>query len=249
MSEYGSRIISANGSRQVDNKRMIPQLIADVWCGSFPAYDWEAQDGWIYRGWNIQTPQVAIQRPHVMFFSLPKTQGEVYFNGASAIFRPGVYVEPPKLYYFALDYVSYGNERYGRRTWGPTGQLLYDSGNRHLTIDQVFTNLNHSMIWTGDHRVEMYLNGFGSPKGYIPESPAISTDQCELVARWGNKSEIGEATAKMFYRFSGNQLQSIFCRDTYDYVEGTTSRNPYNHVALPAQPRTVMVIDRLQHDV
>jgi hypothetical protein len=248
MSDYGTRLVSADGRRQVDNKHMVPQLIATSWCGDFPAYDALAQSGFWTRVWAVQRPQAVMNRPCIVFFSLPKAQNEVYYTGSRCIFKPGATPEPPTIYYFALDYVSYGNQRYGRRSLGPTGQLLYDSGNCHLSIDQMFTGLTHNMTWTTPE-AGFVLNGFGPPKGVIPDSPAICVDEAELYASWGNKSGIAQARARMFYRFLGDQLQSIFSRYEFTEDESIKNRTPYNHIVMPAQPRNVMVIDRYQHQL
>jgi hypothetical protein len=252
MSEYGSRIISAGGKRQVDHKRLVPQLIAQIWAGNYQSYDSPAQNGWWHRQWVIDIPQVALGRPYLLFFSLPKDTREVYYYGAPAgaacIFQPGAVVDPPMLYYFALDYVTYGPDRYGRRVWDASGRLLYDSGNRHLNLDQTFTGLNQNMGYS-NHEASMVLNGYGSPKGFIPTYPAISTDSCELHEEWGSKQEHGIARARMFYRFAGDQLQSIFCR--YEYtIDGLTFPAPFTRINRSnGINNTVMVIDRWQHDV
>jgi hypothetical protein len=254
MSDYGSRIVSASGGRQIDNKRMVPQLIAVLWAGDYPSFDSPAQGGWVYRQWNYPIPSAALNRPYVVFFSVPFNASETYYfgdpAGAGCIYSPGSYVEPPTIYYFALDYVSYGSERYGKRVWGPGGQLLYDSGNRHLNINQVFTGLNPDMAWSGREAV-MTLNGWGAPKGYMPQSPALSIDSRRLHEHWGDKSGTGEAKGRLFYRVVGNGgLQSIFCRYFYQFDPDTTSNAPYSGLwRSSGLNNAVMVLDRWQHDV
>jgi hypothetical protein len=249
MSEYGKRIISANGARQVDNKRMVPQLISVDNLAGWSYADTPVQDGWVYRIYQPPAAWVAYSRPCITFTSLPSTSREVYISGIELVYQAGVSVDHPVLYTFALDYVTYSSANYGRRAWNASGALIYDSGNPHLNIHQIFSGMSPDVSWT-DHEAGLTLNSYPSPLGSLPLSPAIYGDSYQVTDHWGDKTGRGSATGKLFYRFTGgNTLQSILCQTKYVFDTTITSANPYLAVNKgPATNMSLMVIDRYIYD-
>lgn len=249
MSEYGKRIISASGARQVDNKLMVPQLVAIDNLANWNYFDSPVQDGWVYREYVPPTNWVGYTRPVISFTSLPPTSREVYVNRHSLIYLAGITIDHPILYTFALDYVTQSSATYGRRIWNATGTLLYDSGNPHLNIHQVFANMNPDVTWAG-HKSNMVRNTYSSPLGSLPSNPAICGDAYAVNDLWGSKSGQGEAEGEIFYRFTGgNQLQSVLCQKSYSFDTGTTTPNSYDAVNKGvAQNMSLMVIDRYIYD-
>lgn len=247
MSEYGIRISNGNNQRQIDGRKLVPQLIAAYDMANYPFVEsgtdgLDAQSGYICRTYQFNLPPEITSRPYIRFFSLQTT---AWVSGIRLMYRSemGVPVHP-KLYFFALDRVDYGNEAYGMRVWNEFGALMYDSGNNHLNASQLFSSWNINVDYDVTRR-ESYLNSSNcpSPTGSLPASMAICPQHFEHYSEWGNKNESGQARSDIFYTPSGSSLAA--CMFTYEKTHSDfTSQTSYvNTSVTKSDSMTVMMVD------
>jgi hypothetical protein len=248
---YGVRINNGARQRQIDGRKIVPQLIATYNMAAYSFYEaavnnGQAQDGFIMRRYNFPYDPNVFNRPVVSFFSLQNDGHETYLSGSARImYRPGAYVAHPMLYVFALDYVTSSGSAWGRRVWNGSKQLMYDSGNAHLNVLQVLGgNINNDFDVTGRQAYGGKVN-ITSPLGGFPQFPMICADDFDHYFYNGNKSGIAETRSSLFYRPLNNNLEVMMLSYDRTYTEDQTIPAARQRLVSPSPfNRRIMVIDR-----
>jgi hypothetical protein len=252
---YGVRINNINRQRQIDGRKIVPQLIATYNMGAYPYVEsvvnsGAAQDGFICRIYQFPYDPNVFNRPVVVFHSLQNDGQEVYVAGAARLmYRPSAAVAHPTMYVYALDYVTSSGSAWGRRVFNGNNQIMYDSGNNHLNVQQIISgvNLNNSFNNVGGQAAAI-KTGHASPLGGFPQYPMICVDHFEHYFYSSNKFSISETRSSIFYRPYYGAMEAVMLSydRKYDVGQNTPAPKTYIHTPNP-NGRTIMVIDQAMY--
>lgn len=193
---FGVLFNTVNGNRVIDGNYMVPEFIGKIYLtasgptfSSIPTsgsgievpYNVSYAGGGIGTGYSCTNPG---NRECIIFWTIPPSNGNEWFefNSAQHIYaglthsEMQIYAEStspggaapavPEGYVFALGAVTQSSETYGMRVWNPSGGLVFDSGNKHISVNQVLTGLNYQIGTT---------NSVAS--GGLPAKPAFFIPQ------------------------------------------------------------------------
>ncbi|RZA26857.1 MAG: hypothetical protein EOP02_10755 [Proteobacteria bacterium] len=249
----GSRVL--DNSQPMDGLRIVPQLVARYDLANYAYTDYPgatgAQPGYTLRIYNVDTYTPTSNRKVIRFSTLPANGQDVWGSGVSIQFAPGSVITHPKIYVFALDYVTASSAQWGFFMWHETtGALLYDSGNLHLSLNQLFNiDINTAVSGTASVVPDSLITSAAAPLGAFPASPAFCLPSLEMYRYRSNRVDGREEwRASPFFRVSGASLQARMMRTEYEANEVGT----INPVSIASTARgtdlPVLCIDTANYD-
>jgi hypothetical protein len=246
----GVKFFTAGLTSQLDNNRIVPQLVLRVDMSTQDQFDIDTpQPGWKLRLYRWEIPAWLIGRPCVIFCSLPNQGYEVYGSGFHIAYQDGQPFAAPVIYVFALDYVTYSNSDHGMRLWMDNGgPLVYDSGNFHLNIRKsAVVSIDTS---TGGEFLNYPTGGTNSFPLGLPQGTAISIPYIEIFRDWGVRfGDSGSFRANALCRWINGSLQTKMFTIESELISPGNANSSYDHLHVgngAAVP--VMFIDRNMYD-
>ncbi len=255
MSLFGIRFDNSSYGRVIDGARVVPYLIAKINMADYDYIDYidGAQPGWTVRWYQPPYREDLAARRTISFVTLPSNGSEAYgfFTGVLVMFKNGATFTPPEVYVFALDYVAPSNVAWGTKAWNPdSGALVYDSGNKHLNINQILGNVSISTAHeNSNHRSSEQVSTVSMGAGY-PGKPAFCIPSFEYFVSWGVRfSGTGEEREHFWHRVRGQQLDSVMLRDYYEF-DDTPPNSSYgpNTYKSRSTGLSILVIDAAIYD-
>lgn len=254
MSAYGFRFDNSSYGRVIDGSRIVPYLIAKISMADFSYSDYTdgKQPGWTQRIYYPPYRPDLAARQTLSFVTLPSGGGEAFtfFNGIAVMFKNGASFSAPELYVFAVDYVAPSNAAWGTKSWNPdTGALIFDSGNKHLNINQILGGVSISTAHdNASHQSSEQISTVSMSAGY-PAKPAFCIPFFEYFADWGIRFDgTGEEREHFFHRVRGQLLDSVMLRDEYEFGDPPPSSNYSHTYKARSTGLSILVIDASIYD-
>lgn len=214
---YGIVTFNSNGEKLISTTYPIPKFLGKVTVGS--TYTSSDVYGSNYRRYihTGTTSSLGAGTDRLILWALPNQSGDVWFSGRSFVDSSvtgsydlypqflvpttGATYTLPEAFIFSLSGYSASSDTYGLRLYGSTGNLLFDSGNKHLYIKEVadsnYTEAGFSMplsytnpavlipAFTRLHAVNFRVNTYG---GFVKRQNSIFYSKLMLSSSYVDDS-------------------------------------------------------------
>lgn len=252
----GKRII--DNSQPLDGSRIVPQLIKRIDLSQYPYQETYEdanfiQPGYIHRFWWGNDLGIQTNRQTIRFVTLAQGQDAwTSPDGLSMMFKAGSAFAAPIIYIFAIDYVTPSSDQIGIFLFNETtGALQYDSGNQHLSINQMMKiSMDMSLPYNGADFPSANLTGVGSPKGGFPSPRAAFCLPGVQMWRMKRVKSDGEYEwyARSMFRQDGSSVQGRMMRDQFYYIETNFNNNLSRQYDSRSSNQPILCINTANYD-